>query len=113
MTLRLAALLTTLLLSGSADAVERGGASVYDEPQRLSCGGRLDVRAMTVAHYLGATSAMPCGSRLAILYRDRIVIVRVVDNGPHVKGRKIDMTPEVARRLRFPGLGVVEFWRVY
>ncbi len=75
-------------------------------------GKHLDFKAMTVAHYLGGTKAMPLGSCLKIQFGHRVVEVKVDDNGPHTKGRKLDLKAAVARALHFPGLAVVSFWRI-
>lgn len=95
---------------------ESGIASVY-QPGSIRWGGpkasngeRIDFNALTVAHHKAAwTGPMPFGTCLSIRYLGRSVVVRVVDNGPHTKGRVLDFTPGVAKALAFPGLGRVEF----
>lgn len=109
---RAAAGIAAALITGMSPAIaESGIASVYND-QKTACGEPFVAASMTVAHPLGKTAAMPCGTCLRIEFEGREIEVRVVDNGPHIKGRKIDMTPGVARRLRFPGLGRVRFWRI-
>lgn len=108
-----------LLLSALPVSAEVGVASVY-WPGSLRWGGaraangeRLDFGALTVAHPQAAkTGPMPFGTCLELIYGKRKIVARVNDNGPHVKNRKIDMTPAVAKALRFPGLGVVRFNKV-
>ena len=61
---------------------------------RMACGGRLEPGSRGVAH-----KTLPCGTRVAITYRGRAVIVRVVDRGPYIPGRSYDLTARTARDL--------------
>lgn len=101
-------IVVAILLASSQVSADTGIASVYRD-YATACGERFDASAMTVAHPQGKTATMPCGTLLCLEFRDRRITVRVNDNGPHIKGRKIDMTPAVASALRFPGLGPVSF----
>lgn len=68
----------------------------------LACGGRLSSSTVGVAH-----KYLPCGSSLRVCYRGRCVHTRVVDRGPFVAGRELDLTAGLAWRLRFSGVGAV------
>jgi len=67
-----------------------------------SLGRRCDPRALTVAH-----PTYKYGRKLIICHDRHCVIAKVNDRGPFVKGRDIDVTPEVAKRLHMLGHGVV------
>ena len=78
-----------------------------------SDGRRIDFAALTVAHPQAAKDGpMPFGTCLELAYRKRTVVVVVNDNGPHIKGRVLDLTPAAAKALRFPGLGKVTYRKV-
>ena len=68
-------------------------------------GQRCNPAALTVAH-----KTLPFGTPLTLCLGDRCVGVSVNDRGPFIKGRDLDLTPAVAKQLRFSGLGKV---RVY
>jgi rare lipoprotein A len=61
----------------------------------LACGGTLTARTLGVAH-----RTLPCGTRVALLYRGRSVTVKVVDRGPFGPGADYDLTSATAKRLR-------------
>lgn len=61
---------------------------------RTACGQRLTRRTWGVAH-----RTAPCGRRVTLRYRGRVVRVRVIDRGPFVWGRTFDLTQRTARRL--------------
>jgi rare lipoprotein A len=61
---------------------------------RTACGQTLTPRLLGVAH-----RSWPCGSRVNIRYGGRVVSVRVVDRGPFVQGRAIDLTAATAYAL--------------
>jgi rare lipoprotein A (peptidoglycan hydrolase) len=62
---------------------------------RMACGGRLTRDTFGVAH-----KTLPCGKKVALAHGGRIVIARVVDRGPFVKGVEYDLTEKTARSLR-------------
>jgi rare lipoprotein A (peptidoglycan hydrolase) len=70
--------------------------------QRLGCGGTLSAGDLGVAH-----KSLPCGSRVTLRHRGRILRVRVIDRGPYVGGREFDLTAATARRLGFSGHGAI------
>ena len=68
----------------------------------VACGGVLGASQMGVAN-----KSLPCGTRVTISYRGRIVTVPVIDRGPYIAGREYDLTGATARALRFDGVGTV------
>lgn len=118
-------LVTTVALCGASKYVmaepsgfEMGQASVYWEDRFVATGARFDGRKLAAAH-----PSLPLGTCLMVRYRGRETPVVVNDRGPcttdhcrlhmpaRVRQRVLDMTPAVARELRFPGLGTVTFWK--
>ena len=61
----------------------------------MACGGRLTRNTFGVAH-----KTLPCGKRVTIAHGGRIVIARVIDRGPFVKGVEYDLTEKTARSVR-------------
>jgi rare lipoprotein A len=69
---------------------------------RTACGHTLTPSTLGVAH-----RSMPCGTRLRLRHRGRTVVVRVIDRGPYVAGRELDLTYATKRRLGFGDVGTV------
>lgn len=61
---------------------------------RTACGKKLRKRTIGVAH-----KKLPCGTKVTFAYRGRWARAKVIDRGPYVKGRKWDLTYQLARRL--------------
>jgi rare lipoprotein A (peptidoglycan hydrolase) len=61
---------------------------------RLACGGRLRARTVGVAH-----KSLPCGTKVALRYRGRTIVVPVIDRGPYARGVSYDLTEAAARKL--------------
>jgi rare lipoprotein A len=70
--------------------------------QHLGCGGTLSAGALGVAH-----KSLPCGARVTLRHRGRILRVRVIDRGPYVGGREFDLTAATAQRLGVSGDGAI------
>jgi rare lipoprotein A (peptidoglycan hydrolase) len=68
----------------------------------LSCGGTLDAGDLGVAH-----KSLPCGSKVTLRHRGRMIRVAVIDRGPYVGGREYDLTEATAQRLGFEGHGAI------
>ncbi|QCK84295.1 septal ring lytic transglycosylase RlpA family protein [Phreatobacter aquaticus] len=104
---RLAALFVAVLpfaLVPDAQAAEQSGlASWYQLPGRTACGGRHNPEAMTAAHRTFA-----CGTRVRVtnVSNGRSAVVTVVDRGPFVRGRIIDMSRGAARSIGLIQSGV-------
>ncbi len=62
---------------------------------KMACGGTLTRNTFGVAH-----KTLPCGKKVTIAHGGRIVIARVVDRGPFVKGVSYDLTEKTARSVR-------------
>ena len=62
--------------------------------RRTACGQVLRRTTIGVAH-----RRLPCGTRVAVAYRGRSLVVRVIDRGPFVRGVGWDLTAAAARRL--------------
>jgi len=97
-------LLMGLAMAATADeamARQCGGASWYGDRfagKRTASGVRFNPNAMMAAH-----RTLPFGSRVRVTERrsGRSVTVRIVDRGPHVRGRVIDVSKAAARKLGF------------
>ena len=95
-----------VLLIGSAAHAESGIASRYGGDDGLcggpiASGGRLDCRALHAAHKTLRFGTMV---RVTNMHNRRSVTVKIVDRGPFVRGRIIDVTPAAAHALGFSGL---------
>jgi rare lipoprotein A len=73
---------------------------------KLGCGGTLQVGSLGVAN-----KSLPCGTKVTIRHRGRVVRVPVIDRGPYVGGREYDLTAATARKLGFSGHGPVDVTR--
>ncbi len=86
--------------------VERGVASWYGEPyhgRRAANGEVFDMRALTAAH-----RTMPFGTWLRVDNESnrKSVNVRVIDRGPFVQGRVIDLSRRAAEEISMIGPGL-------
>ena len=61
---------------------------------RTACGTLLTHRTLGVAH-----KRLPCGTKVALQYRGRTVVVPVIDRGPYSRGVEFDLTYATARKL--------------
>jgi rare lipoprotein A (peptidoglycan hydrolase) len=61
---------------------------------RMACGSTLTHRTLGVAH-----KRLPCGTKVALRYRGRTVVVPVIDRGPYARGIDYDLTYATARKL--------------
>lgn len=93
------AALAVVFATGTAFAaeksIERGIASIfYSQP--TACGVTMSNSKMHAAH-----KTAPCGSVLTVrsTKTGRSIQVRVVDRGPYVRGRVIDLTPAAFKEL--------------
>jgi rare lipoprotein A len=73
---------------------------------KLGCGGRLTTGSIGVAN-----KHLPCGTKVTLRHRGRVMRVRVIDRGPYVGGREYDLTAATARRLGFSGHGPIQATR--
>ena len=68
-----------------------------------ACPGYYGIHAWGVAH-----RTLPCGTRLRLSYHGRTTWTRVIDRGPYIYGRSLDLHAPVARALGFSGVGRVK-----
>jgi peptidoglycan lytic transglycosylase len=89
----------------AAFGAERGIASVYSsrEGKWTASGERMNDNALIAAH-----RTLPFGSRVLVRHGGRSAIVKILDRGPHIRGRIIDLSPAAARAVGINGLGNVE-----
>jgi rare lipoprotein A len=80
--------------------VHRPGMATWYGPgfygRRTACGLKMSRTLIGVAH-----KRLPCGTRVALLYRGRTLTVPVVDRGPFRPGTTWDLTAATAQALDF------------
>lgn len=69
----------------------------------VACGGTLRPGTVGVAH-----KTLPCGSKVLVGYRGRFLEAKVIDRGPYIKGRSLDLTYAGAKALGFISAGVAD-----
>jgi rare lipoprotein A len=94
--------------STDSSFLQRGRASYYGSEfngRRTASGARFSNSAMLAAH-----RTLPFGSRVTVtnLRNGRSVVVKIVDRGPWVRGRIIDLSQAAARAIGMGGVGYVE-----
>ncbi|MGD0166293.1 MAG: hypothetical protein ABSC51_03265 [Gaiellaceae bacterium] len=84
---------------GSAWNVVRAGILGLTKPgKETACGVAIGPKTFGIAH-----PSLPCGARIFIAYGHTQVLTEVLEHGPYVPGRGLDLTPALAAEL-----GVVE-----
>jgi hypothetical protein len=81
-----------------------GGASWYGPGlygRHTACGQTLRPTTLGVAH-----KTLPCGTAVKFVFHGHVLITRVIDRGPYVRGRAWDLTAAASRSLGFEGVGV-------
>ena len=73
--------------------------------RRKACGKPFLKTTEGVAH-----PVLPCGVRLYIRFHGKEVLTQVVDRGPNVPGRDLDVTKALANRLDLHGTQTIQ-WR--
>ena len=86
--------------------VQYGLASWYGERNQgrlMASGEPFDENAMVAAH-----RTLPLGTRVEVtnLHNGRSVVVRIMDRGPHIADRIIDLSKAAANRLHFTRQGL-------
>lgn len=109
----------TQVMTGIA-SVDFGHATRFDGASYrglVATGERFRANILAVAH-----RSLPLKSCVAVFYQGRLAVAVVNDRGPclsaycqshapaRVRARVLDMTPLLAARLNFSGLGRVTFW---
>jgi rare lipoprotein A len=79
-------------------AAQCGRASWYALHSRTASGERMNPAAMTAAH-----RSLPFGTKLRVTNRrnGKVVMVRINDRGPFIRGRVLDLSRGAARKLGF------------
>jgi rare lipoprotein A (peptidoglycan hydrolase) len=67
----------------------------------VACGGTLRPGTIGVAH-----KTLPCGSKVLVGYHGRFLMAKVIDRGPYIAGRALDLTYAAAEQLNFIDAGV-------
>lgn len=74
----------------------------------VACGGTLRPGTVGVAH-----KTLPCGSKVLVGYKGRYLMTKVIDRGPYIAGRSLDLTYAGAEALNFIESGVANVrWAV-
>jgi rare lipoprotein A len=86
--------------------VQYGLASWYggrNQGRLMACGKPFDESSMVAAN-----RSLPLGTKVRVtnLRNGRSVVVRIMDRGPYIAGRLIDLSKAAANRLRFTHRGV-------
>lgn len=68
---------------------------------RTACGQRLRPHTVGVAH-----KTLPCGTTVKFLHRGNVLVTRVIDRGPYIRGRAWDLTEAASEALDFESVGV-------
>jgi rare lipoprotein A len=88
-----------------ASADEAGIASIYmyGRPVMTASGARTNDAGLNAAH-----KSLPFGTMVKVTNKrnGQSVVVTIIDRGPYVRGRIIDVTPAAAKALGFWGAGV-------
>lgn len=105
-------LLVALALVG--DTPQQGIASVYTIASNggtvVACPGeKLDETSMVAAH-----KTLPCGTVVQVLNlaNQLVARVRIIDRGPYIAGRIIDLNPASANALKVKGLATVSITKL-
>jgi rare lipoprotein A len=84
------------------------GASWYGGPTlwgaTTACGQKLRPRTLGVAN-----KTLPCGTAVKFRYHGHVLVTRVIDRGPYVRGRSWDFTAAASEALGFEGVGRVRY----
>jgi rare lipoprotein A len=72
--------------------------------RKTACGATLRRGTLGVAH-----KTLPCGSTVKFVYHGHVLVTRVIDRGPYVKGRAFDLTQAAGEALGFEGVGRVRY----
>lgn len=96
-----ASLVVLLATAATADAAETGLASQYSDLSSTASGRSYSAKDLVAAH-----RTLPFGTRVRVesLSSGRSVTVSIVDRGPFLRGRIIDLSTAAARRIGISGV---------
>jgi len=83
----------------SWNVVRAGILGLSEKGKQTACGVTIGLKTYGVAH-----PSLPCGARVFIAYGHTQVLTEVLERGPYVPGRGLDLTPALAAKL---GIDVV------
>lgn len=90
----------------AGEVIEKGIASWYGyNTGAPACG--IPMGARTAAH-----KTLPCGSKVRVTRGNKSIVVTIVDRGPFVRGRIIDLSPPAAKELGISGIAPVTVERI-
>jgi rare lipoprotein A (peptidoglycan hydrolase) len=72
--------------------------------RKTACGVTLRPKTLGVAN-----KTLPCGTTVRFVYRGRVLVTRVIDRGPYVKGRAWDLTAAAGDLIGLEGVGRVGY----
>ena len=80
-----------------------GKASFYSTGQKTATGARFNPHGMTAAH-----RTLPFGTKVRVTdaHSGRSVVVTIIDRGPFIRGRVLDLSLGAARAIGLTGRGV-------
>lgn len=67
--------------------------------KKTACGYVLRPTTLGISH-----PVLPCGAKLYVSFDGRTVLAQVIDRGPYVPGRELDLTAPLAARLGLDGV---------
>ena len=101
----LSTLITAPFGVANAASFEQGIASIhmYSRPMMTASGERTNNNGLNAAH-----KSLPFGTMVQVTNKrnGNSVVVKIIDRGPYIRGRIIDVTPAAAKALGFWGAGV-------
>jgi rare lipoprotein A len=76
---------------------------MYSKPMKTASGERTNNNTLNAAH-----KSLPFGTMVKVTNKrnGQSVVVRIIDRGPYIRGRVIDVTPAAAKALGFWGAGI-------
>lgn len=102
----LGTLITAPVGVASASNFEQSGIAsihMYPRPMMTASGERTNNNGLNAAH-----KSLPFGTMVQVTNRrtGQSVVVKVIDRGPYIRGRIIDVSPAAAKAIGFWGAGV-------
>ena len=90
------------------DVAEQGKASFYADKyhgRTTASGERFSQQAATAAHL-----KLPFGTRVKVtnIANNKSVVVRINDRGPYIRGRIIDLSKAMFKKIADPKVGVID-----
>jgi rare lipoprotein A (peptidoglycan hydrolase) len=89
----------------SWNVVRAGILGLSEKGKQTACGVMIGATTFGVAH-----PSLPCGARIFVAYGHTQVLTEVLERGPYVPGRGLDLTPALAAKLGIEGTADVR-WR--